>query len=195
MSIEFVLEIISGQLSRIQRNQRKFKEFVMQEFDDLKTAVATLIADDEAETTLLKAVKAQLDALLANPQGVSPTEVTALRDAVAAEIAKVEAATAAAGGTGGAGGTFTVGGNVSGLAAGDSVELLNNGGDALDVISNGPFTFATALKNGAAYAVTVGTQPTGVALGVTNDTGTILSANVTNVTVAPGAVAAAARRR
>lgn len=67
----------------------------MKEFDDLSATVASLIAADEAETTLLVSIKASLDALLANPTGVSPTEVTALRDLVAAELVKVQAATAA----------------------------------------------------------------------------------------------------
>jgi len=68
----------------------------MKEFDDLTTTVDALIAADEAETSLLVSIKASLDALLANPTGVSPTEVTALRDKVAAELAKVQAATTAA---------------------------------------------------------------------------------------------------
>ena len=79
--------------------------------------------------------------------------------------------------------SFTIGGNVSGLGAGKSVVLLNNGGDALTRNANGSFTFATPLANGAAYAVTVGTQPVGQTCTVSNGTGTVASANVTNVTV------------
>lgn len=67
----------------------------MKEFDDLTATVDALIAADEAENALLTSIKASLDALLANPQGVSPTDVTALRDRVAAELDKVNAAIAA----------------------------------------------------------------------------------------------------
>jgi len=77
--------------------------------------------------------------------------------------------------------TFTVGGTVSGLSG--TVVLQDNGGDNLTVNANGPFTFATALAQGAAYAVTVKTNPTGQTCTVTNGSGTIGSANVTNVAV------------
>ena len=79
--------------------------------------------------------------------------------------------------------TYTVGGTVSGLGSGLSVTLLNNGGNSLLVNGNGSFTFSTALASGAAYSVTVGTQPTGQSCSVTNGTGTVASANVTNVSV------------
>jgi hypothetical protein len=80
--------------------------------------------------------------------------------------------------------TFTIGGTVSGLNSGTSVTLLDNGTDSLTVTANGAFTFKTALATGAAYSVTVGTQPTGETCTVTNGSGTVGSANVTNVAVA-----------
>ena len=61
--------------------------------------------------------------------------------------------------------------------------LQDNGGDNLSVTANGTFTFATALANGAAYNVTVLTNPSGQTCTVTNGSGTIASANVTNVAV------------
>ena len=67
------------------------------------------------------------------------------------------------------------------MAAGQSVVLLNNGGNSTTVNSNN-FTFSTAVNSGGAYAVTVGTQPTGQTCTVTNGSGTV-SANVINVTV------------
>ena len=85
--------------------------------------------------------------------------------------------------------TFTVGGSVSGLAG--TVVLQNNGGDDLSVASNGGFTFGTALAGGAAYAVTVKTQPAGQACSVRNGTGTVASANVGSVEVACATAAAA----
>ena len=79
--------------------------------------------------------------------------------------------------------TYTIGGTVSGLGAGKSVGLLNNGGDAITRNANGSFTFPTALAGGAAYSVTVGTQPVGQTCTVTNGSGTVGAANVTNVAV------------
>ena len=79
--------------------------------------------------------------------------------------------------------TYTIGGSVSGLVTGKSVSLLNNGGDALAVNANGSFTFATPLATGAAYSVTVGTQPVGQVCTVANGSGTVASAHVANVAV------------
>ena len=80
--------------------------------------------------------------------------------------------------------TYTIGGTVSGLGAGLSVGLLNNGGNALTVNANGAFTFSTALASGAAYVVTVGTQPAGQVCAVSNGSGSVAAANVTNIAVA-----------
>jgi Tol biopolymer transport system component len=85
--------------------------------------------------------------------------------------------------------TYTVGGSVLGLTGGASVVLLNNGGDSLTVPANGPFTFTAALANGASFAVTVGTQPTGETCTVSGGSGTIVSANVTTVSVSCAAAA------
>jgi uncharacterized protein (TIGR02145 family) len=81
--------------------------------------------------------------------------------------------------------TYTVGGTVSGLT-GTGLVLQNNGGDNLAISSNGAFTFATPLANGTGYAVTVLTQPSGQNCIITNGSGTISGANVTNVAVACG---------
>ena len=76
---------------------------------------------------------------------------------------------------------YTVGGTVSGLMG--TVTLQNNSGDNLVVNANGPFTFATAIADGTAYNVTVSSQPVGQTCGVTNGSGTISGANVTNISV------------
>ena len=76
---------------------------------------------------------------------------------------------------------YTVGGTVSGLSG--TVVLQDNGGDNLSVTANGSFTFATALASGAAYSVTVKTNPSGQTCTVSSGSGTIGSANVTNVAV------------
>lgn len=76
---------------------------------------------------------------------------------------------------------YLVGGSVSGLAG--VVTLQNNGGDTLPISANGPFTFATALNDGAAYHVTVLTQPALQTCTVTNGTGTLAGADVNNIAV------------
>lgn len=173
----------------------------MQQFDDLTTTVNNLIAADEAENTLLASLVVELNALLANPQGVSPTDVTALRDKVQAELDKVNAAIGAAnppGTTGVPPPVFTVGGNIQGLATGQSLTLQNNGGDNLVVTSNGPFAFATGLPAGQPYAVTVSVPPTdGSSVSVSAGTGTVASAAVStvNVVVTPAAVAGSQARK
>jgi hypothetical protein len=86
--------------------------------------------------------------------------------------------------------TYTIGGTVSGLGSGASVVLLDNGGDALTVTANGVFTFATPLTSGAAYAVTVGTQPAGETCTVSGGSGTVGTANITSVAVSCAAVVA-----
>jgi hypothetical protein len=48
--------------------------------------------------------------------------------------------------------TYTVGGEISGLA-GSGLVLVNNGGDNLAVSADGPVTFASALAKGAGYLI------------------------------------------
>lgn len=76
---------------------------------------------------------------------------------------------------------YTVGGTVSGLSG--TVVLQDNGGDDLSVGASGGFTFATGLATGAAYSVTVKTSPAGQTCTVANGSGTVSSANITNVAV------------
>ena len=77
--------------------------------------------------------------------------------------------------------TYTIGGTVSGLT-GTGLVLQNNGGDNRAVTADGAFTFATAIGAGAAYGVTVLTQPSGQTCTAQNGSGTA-NANVTNVAV------------
>ena len=78
---------------------------------------------------------------------------------------------------------YSVGGTVSGLAAGGVLVLQNNGGDDLGLSANGGFTFASPLAGSAAYAVTVKTQPAGQSCTLRNSSGTMASANVSSVEV------------
>ncbi|MEO7208401.1 MAG: Ig-like domain-containing protein [Steroidobacteraceae bacterium] len=77
---------------------------------------------------------------------------------------------------------YTVGG-MAGLAAGASVVLEDNGGDALTLSANGAFTFSGTSANNAAYAVTVCTQPTDQNCSVSNGGGTVPGASASNVSV------------
>ncbi len=78
--------------------------------------------------------------------------------------------------------TPTVGGVVSGLGAGKSVVLQNNGGDNLTVGADGAFTFANYVIIHTAYAVTVSTQPAGQTCSVVRGSG-VAGGPVTNVIV------------
>ncbi len=79
--------------------------------------------------------------------------------------------------------SYTIGGKVSGLASGASVTLLDNASDSDTVSANGAFTFAKSVASGGAYAVTVGTQPSGQTCTVSNASGNGVNANVSNVSV------------
>lgn len=79
--------------------------------------------------------------------------------------------------------TYLVGGSVSGLAGGQQVTLLDNGGDPLTVKSNGAFQFPSPLAYGGRYVVTIGTQPAGQTCSVANGTGPGTGGDVGNVAV------------
>ena len=81
-------------------------------------------------------------------------------------------------------GTYTVGGTVSGLVG--SVVVTLNGAD-LTLTANGSFAFPQSITAPASYDVTVKTQPAYPPRAqdcvVTNGSGNITTANITNVTV------------
>ena len=78
-----------------------------------------------------------------------------------------------------------MGGSVSGLA-GTGLTLRNNGTNDLAVAANGTFTFGAPLSAGEGYSVSVAAQPVNPSqtCTVTNSSGALASASVTNVTVA-----------
>jgi hypothetical protein len=78
--------------------------------------------------------------------------------------------------------TYTIGGTLIGLGSGASVHVLN-GSESLSVAANGSFTLATGAVSGGTYSVTVGTPTSAQTCAVQNGSGTIASANVTNVVV------------
>ena len=78
--------------------------------------------------------------------------------------------------------TYSIGGTVSGLT-GIVTLYEDTSGEDLALSTNGSFAFATEQVDGTPYTVTVLAQPTGQTCSVTNGTGTIATADVTNVGV------------
>ncbi len=79
--------------------------------------------------------------------------------------------------------TYSISGTVTGLQAGHSVTILYNGGSGKTVTANSAVTLATSLTTGTGYSVTIGTQPVGQTCKVVYGTGTVGTANITNVQV------------
>jgi len=77
--------------------------------------------------------------------------------------------------------TYNISGSVTG-SPGAGLVLQLNGGSSTPINSQG-FAWSNALTNGQAYAVTVSTQPAGQSCTVSNGSGTIAGADVTNVAV------------
>lgn len=75
--------------------------------------------------------------------------------------------------------SFTVGGNVAELNG--TLKLDDNGGDTDTITANGAFTFSTSVQSGSTYAVTINQNPSNENCVLTNATGTMANANVTNV--------------
>ena len=75
---------------------------------------------------------------------------------------------------------YSVGGTVSGLTG--SVTLRNNGANDKVITTNASYSFAS-INNGTSYNITVSSQPSGQTCTVTNGSGTVSSADVTNVNV------------
>ncbi|MEO9230737.1 MAG: choice-of-anchor tandem repeat GloVer-containing protein [Devosia sp.] len=80
--------------------------------------------------------------------------------------------------------TYTIGGTATTSMGSLALKLQNNGTDNLTLSSAGAFTFTTALAAGASYNVTLATHSPGQACTVSNGTGTVAGANVTNIGVA-----------
>jgi hypothetical protein len=79
--------------------------------------------------------------------------------------------------------TYSIGGTLSGLAAGATVSVNDNGTDPLTLAADGSFTFLTALSSGSAYSVTVAQQPADQTCTIIDASGTVGSANISNVAV------------
>lgn len=78
--------------------------------------------------------------------------------------------------------SFTIAGTAT-TVVGSGCVLQLNGANNLGITGNGLFTFSTPLLHGTAYTTTILSQPTGPAqtCTLTNATGTVSAANVTNI--------------
>jgi hypothetical protein len=80
--------------------------------------------------------------------------------------------------------TYTIGGDIAGLA-GNGLVLQQSGGDNLPITANGSFTFTTPVDAGTQYNVTVLVQPASPnqTCVVVNGEGVVSGSNVTDVAV------------
>lgn len=79
-------------------------------------------------------------------------------------------------------GPYTVGGTVTGLTAG-TLTIRNNNQNSTAITADGAYTFSLGLFDTNPYNVSVETQPAGQLCTIANGTGTIPTANVTNVNI------------
>ena len=89
--------------------------------------------------------------------------------------------------------SYSVGGTLTGLAAGNSITLTNNGTDKLTLTANGAFTFPAKLANAASYNLTISpATPTAQPCTSTDGSGTINAANIATLNVNCTAIVAPA---
>jgi len=74
--------------------------------------------------------------------------------------------------------TYSVNGTVSGLSAGKSVVITDNGTDTSTITTNGSFTFPTKLAYGTNWTVAVATQPVGQTCTLSANSGFAITGNV-----------------
>jgi hypothetical protein len=79
--------------------------------------------------------------------------------------------------------TYSLSGLLTGLVAGNSVTLQNNGMDPVTFSSNGAVTVSASIATLAAYNITVATQPVGQTCSVANGVGVMGVTNISNVAV------------
>jgi sugar lactone lactonase YvrE len=80
--------------------------------------------------------------------------------------------------------THHIGGSVTGLGAGASAVLSAGAGNTATVSANGVYTFSTVLNEGASYTVTLSQQPATQQCTLTNASGTVGTADVSNINLA-----------
>lgn len=79
--------------------------------------------------------------------------------------------------------TYSIGGQLAGMAIGSRVTLRLNDGNPMTVSANGAFSFPTTVPFGASYQVTVVTPPDGQSCSVAQGTGANISSEVSTVQI------------
>jgi hypothetical protein len=79
--------------------------------------------------------------------------------------------------------SYTIGGVLSGIDEGEALILQNNRKDDLTVNSDGNFTFSTKIPDGGGYYVSIYSEPQGKNCAITNQAGTVSSANITDINI------------
>jgi sugar lactone lactonase YvrE len=81
-------------------------------------------------------------------------------------------------------GSYTIGGTLSGLAEGQSVTMADvSSGQKTTLSANGSYTALTNVPSGTTYSFRVSAQPSGQICGISNASGRVASASVSNVAV------------
>ena len=78
---------------------------------------------------------------------------------------------------------YSVAGTLSGLYAGRSLLVQDDGGNTTTLAANGGFSFSAPVASGSNYAVTVLTQPVGQTCSITGGSGTVAGANIAGVAI------------
>lgn len=99
-------------------------------------------------------------------------------------IVMIAAAGCGGGGSGSTPTAYTLGGTVSGLNSGVRLTLQDKSGANLEVASNGAFTFPNKFATGGSYEVSISSQPAGQRCQVSQGSGSMPGADVTNIAVA-----------
>lgn len=82
--------------------------------------------------------------------------------------------------TSNAGNTYTLGGEVTGLAG--TLVLSNSGIESKMVTTNGSYTFASTINEGAAYSVSITSAPADQTCTIVNNSGTVI-ANISSINI------------
>ncbi|HEY3849789.1 MAG TPA: kelch repeat-containing protein [Steroidobacteraceae bacterium] len=78
---------------------------------------------------------------------------------------------------------YSVAGSLSGLYAGRSLVVQDDGGNSTTLAADGAFSFTAPVASGSNYAVTVATQPVGQTCSISGGSGTVAGANVAGVAI------------
>ena len=79
--------------------------------------------------------------------------------------------------------SYTIGGTVSGLAAGSQVTITNNGDNPMILTQNGAFAFFVPVARNSGYSIVVTQNPVGETCSVINGSGYGITSNIANVKI------------